>query len=266
MPHGPSFQTTSSSECSSRPRCRRRQRIGCGCHWLLLALTLVTTTFAGGCHYLSFKRRHRCRLRCTARAARSQARAMIGETLLVDQPMLLSARPLVQPDHPRHPRLLTRWATTSCALRYGVDATRPYFLPAPLPLTGTLGAFIRIRSRIPHEGRAVRHRHRRSARRLRRRGAGAFHRLALSRVDAAAGRILATLMRTRRAAAVPLRVVAGLGHGRRTAIRSTCTRWRLRPGSACWRPRSISFPIAQLDGGHISLRGARAALDGGDAW
>ena len=34
-------------------------------------------------------------------------------------------------------------------LRYGVDATRPYFLPAPLPLTGTLGAFIRIRSRIP---------------------------------------------------------------------------------------------------------------------
>ena len=34
-------------------------------------------------------------------------------------------------------------------LRYGVEATRPYFLPAPLPLTGTLGAFIRIRSRIP---------------------------------------------------------------------------------------------------------------------
>ncbi len=34
-------------------------------------------------------------------------------------------------------------------LRYGVDASRPYFLPAPLPLTGTLGAFIRIRSRIP---------------------------------------------------------------------------------------------------------------------
>ncbi len=33
--------------------------------------------------------------------------------------------------------------------RYGVDATLPFFLPAPLPLTGTLGAFIRIRSRIP---------------------------------------------------------------------------------------------------------------------
>src|SRR5690606_28985227 len=34
-------------------------------------------------------------------------------------------------------------------LRYGVNASRPYFLPAPLPLTGTLGAVIRIRSRIP---------------------------------------------------------------------------------------------------------------------
>ena len=32
---------------------------------------------------------------------------------------------------------------------YGVDASLPYFLPAPLPLTGTLGAFIRIRSPIP---------------------------------------------------------------------------------------------------------------------
>ena len=33
--------------------------------------------------------------------------------------------------------------------RYHVDASLPYFLPAPLPLTGTLGAFIRIRGRIP---------------------------------------------------------------------------------------------------------------------
>jgi hypothetical protein len=31
---------------------------------------------------------------------------------------------------------------------YGVDASLPYFLPAPLPLTGTLGAFIRIRQII----------------------------------------------------------------------------------------------------------------------
>jgi len=32
---------------------------------------------------------------------------------------------------------------------YGVDASLPFFLPAPLPLTGTLGAFIRIRQPIP---------------------------------------------------------------------------------------------------------------------
>lgn len=31
---------------------------------------------------------------------------------------------------------------------YGVDATLPFFLPAPTPFTGTLGAFIRIRSPI----------------------------------------------------------------------------------------------------------------------
>ena len=32
---------------------------------------------------------------------------------------------------------------------YGVDATLPFFLPFPVPMTGTLGAFIRIRSHIP---------------------------------------------------------------------------------------------------------------------
>jgi membrane-associated protease RseP (regulator of RpoE activity) len=33
--------------------------------------------------------------------------------------------------------------------RYNVDATLPYFLPAPLPLTGTLGAVIKIREAFP---------------------------------------------------------------------------------------------------------------------
>ena len=32
---------------------------------------------------------------------------------------------------------------------YGIDASLPYFLPAPLPLTGTVGAVIRIRQPIP---------------------------------------------------------------------------------------------------------------------
>jgi membrane-associated protease RseP (regulator of RpoE activity) len=33
--------------------------------------------------------------------------------------------------------------------RYNVDASLPYFIPAPLPLTGTLGAVIRIREPFP---------------------------------------------------------------------------------------------------------------------
>lgn len=33
-------------------------------------------------------------------------------------------------------------------LYYGLDATLPYFLPIPMPMTGTMGAFIRIRSAI----------------------------------------------------------------------------------------------------------------------
>lgn len=36
----------------------------------------------------------------------------------------------------------------ACRL-YRVDASLPYFLPVPLPLTGTFGAFIRIRQPIP---------------------------------------------------------------------------------------------------------------------
>ena len=32
---------------------------------------------------------------------------------------------------------------------YNIDASLPYFLPAPLPLTGTIGAVIRIRHSIP---------------------------------------------------------------------------------------------------------------------
>lgn len=33
--------------------------------------------------------------------------------------------------------------------RYNIDASLPYFIPAPLPLTGTLGAVIRIREAFP---------------------------------------------------------------------------------------------------------------------
>jgi hypothetical protein len=42
------------------------------------------------------------------------------------------------------------------ARRLGVDATPPYFLPIPHPMTGTMGAFIRIKSPVPTKSALVR--------------------------------------------------------------------------------------------------------------
>jgi membrane-associated protease RseP (regulator of RpoE activity) len=42
------------------------------------------------------------------------------------------------------------------ARKLGVDATLPYFLPVPHPMTGTMGAFIRITSPVPSKGALVR--------------------------------------------------------------------------------------------------------------
>ncbi len=42
------------------------------------------------------------------------------------------------------------------ARRAGVDVTLPYFLPVPHPMTGTMGAFIRIRTPVPSKGALVR--------------------------------------------------------------------------------------------------------------
>jgi membrane-associated protease RseP (regulator of RpoE activity) len=109
----------------------RRDRVWV--HILLLILTIVTTTLVGASHFFGF----------------SQG---------------FNAEAVVLPDF-RDPSFYfaglwysaTILAILGChemghyvACRYyRVDASLPYFLPAPLPLTGTLGAFIRIRSRIP---------------------------------------------------------------------------------------------------------------------
>ncbi len=42
------------------------------------------------------------------------------------------------------------------ARHYGVDVTPPYFLPVPHPMTGTMGAFIKIRSPVPSKTALVR--------------------------------------------------------------------------------------------------------------
>ena len=108
---------------------------------VLLCATIVTTTFAGGFHYDSFA--------IDLSTINQLPEPTSTSALLLDP--LFWLRGLWYS--------LTILAILGChemghyvaCLRYGVEVTRPYFLPAPLPLTGTLGAFIRIRSRIPNK-------------------------------------------------------------------------------------------------------------------
>ena len=123
-----------------------------GVQILLLALTLVTTTLAGACHYDSF-----------IVDMSTIEPGVIDPDVTFWQEMLrvfgALGRRMLDPMFWVHGLWysLTILLILGChemghyvmCLRYNVDATRPYFLPAPLPLTGTLGAFIRLRSRIP---------------------------------------------------------------------------------------------------------------------
>jgi membrane-associated protease RseP (regulator of RpoE activity) len=107
---------------------------------VLFALTLVTTTWAGIEHYAFFKLD--MALRDRPAALEAQLAALLSDRTLYLQGLWYS---------------LTILTILGChemghyvaCLRYNVVATRPYFLPVPLPLTGTFGAFIRIKSRIP---------------------------------------------------------------------------------------------------------------------
>jgi len=102
-------------------------------HGLSLAATLCTTTFFGAWHYAGFE-------------------AHAGPLAVLPDPSTLAfwlqglwySVPVLA-------ILGVHEAGHYAACRaYGVAATPPIFLPAPLPLTGTLGAFIRIRDVIPH--------------------------------------------------------------------------------------------------------------------
>lgn len=111
-----------------RPRPKFQDRVWR--HALLLLLTIGTTTLAGADHYYSF---------LTDLGGR-------------DVPVVLTDLLLAGFWYSG-----TILAILGChefghygACRYyDVDASLPFFLPAPLPLTGTLGAFIRIREPIP---------------------------------------------------------------------------------------------------------------------
>jgi hypothetical protein len=113
---------------SAPPRQRFRDRYWR--HTLLFLLTVVTTTYVGGCHYTSYR---------------------VVETGGVPEQLFSDFIPngfwysftilAILVSHEMGHYLMCRY--------HDVDATLPFFLPAPLP-TGTLGAFIRIREPFPN--------------------------------------------------------------------------------------------------------------------
>ncbi|HEU5254640.1 MAG TPA: site-2 protease family protein [Vicinamibacterales bacterium] len=97
---------------------------------VLFALTLLSTTQAGGLHYVSF----------TTAFSEQIPRIPIFSLLLHGLWYSLSILAILGCHELGH--------YFACRY-YRVDSSRPYFLPMPFLLTGTLGAFIRIRAPIP---------------------------------------------------------------------------------------------------------------------
>ncbi len=103
-------------------------------HVLLLLLTVATTTFVGLDHYLGFSLDFQNPRTLSASEVFTLANLLRGFWYSATLLAILGA-------HEMGHYLACRY--------YNVDASMPFFLPAPLPLTGTLGAFIRIREPIP---------------------------------------------------------------------------------------------------------------------
>jgi len=97
---------------------------------VLFALTMVSTTQAGGLHYASF----------IVAFSESIPNIPLASLLLHGLWYSLSILAILGCHELGH--------YYACRY-YRVDASRPYFLPMPFLLTGTLGAFIRIRAPIP---------------------------------------------------------------------------------------------------------------------
>ena len=105
----------------------RRERWGR--HVVLLLLTFLTTTYFGGFHYTGFVQD----FGATAPALEARQFWLGGLWYSLTILAILGCHEM---------------GHYLACLYYRVDATPPFFLPAPV-LTGTLGAFIRIRQRIP---------------------------------------------------------------------------------------------------------------------
>ena len=99
-------------------------------HLSLFLLTLVTTTLAGSAHYLGFH----------SNFGLNQV-TFSWTTLLIGGGWYSFTLLSILGAHEFGHYFACRY--------YRINASLPYFIPAPLPLTGTLGALIRIREPIP---------------------------------------------------------------------------------------------------------------------
>jgi membrane-associated protease RseP (regulator of RpoE activity) len=99
-------------------------------HVVLLLVTIATTTVAGAAHYASFRSDFD-----------AISLTMSPGDFLVHGLWYSATILAILGCHEMGHYLACRY--------YDVDASLPFFLPAPMPLTGTLGAFIRIREPIP---------------------------------------------------------------------------------------------------------------------
>ena len=98
-------------------------------HVTLFVLTLATTTFVGAQHYLGYA------------SDFGRQRVLIHTALWVQGLWYSGTILLILGTHELGHYLACRY--------YQVDASLPFFIPMPMVLTGTLGAFIRIREPIP---------------------------------------------------------------------------------------------------------------------
>jgi len=99
-------------------------------HVLLLVLTIASTTYAGISHYLALQSDFLPERSIGLTAGLALRGFWYSGTILA----ILGCHELGHYFACRY---------------YDVDASRPFFLPFPLAITGTLGAFIRIREPIP---------------------------------------------------------------------------------------------------------------------
>ena len=111
-----------------QPRRKFQDRVGR--HIILLVLTIVTTTLAGMNHYAAFQSDFGTRTIPLIYSELIPRGFFYSGTILA----ILGCHELGHYFACRY---------------YDVDASLPFFLPMPMPLTGTLGAFIRIREPIP---------------------------------------------------------------------------------------------------------------------